>query len=761
MTRRLGLGMRLSVYVLTVLLVLQLLALLFYTAQLDERRRDRIDTAQRVGQNIAVAIDTHLRGIESTSAAVAEALAAQGPIEQPVAGPYLARVIAEYPSLRAIFATDTAGRVVATNGTGLGVDLSTRSYLVALSAGAEKVWSGSLTGLESGEITVAFGRRVGPASSPRGYLIFAFHPERLLTGLALAAAEDSEIVLTDDRGLLLYHSRRPTLEAAERDLSSVPEVRRALAGELVRLSDVALLGVPRYGVVVTVPSVRWAVGYLRPQGPLEEALRDALLGQIALASLALLTAGLLLVGIARRLTRPIGQLAREAAGIAGGERPAILVPASAGVEVQQLGDAMRAMSRAVATREDELRFIAKASEVLGSSLDYRETLRAVARLSVPQIADVCLVDILGPGETGRLEVAYVDERHATAARELAVPRSTPTRNELAEPVLRGEHVLLSEVREEHLRAAAGGDAARLATYSSLGARSVIIVPLVARGAVLGALTLIRASPSSGPYGPADLSLARELARRAATAVENAKLYDDLQNALRTRDEFLASVAHELKTPLTTVKGYSQRLERMLDDGRADPAAIRESLSRIDVATTRMNSSVEELLELARAQLGSTLELVRARVDLVELARAVARDVAGTSSRHAIRVDAPDAGLIVGDWDRPRIERVLQNLLSNAVKYSPDGGEVVVRLRTDGDAAVVEVSDRGIGIPAADLERIFVRFYRGSNVTGRIGGTGIGLTLVRQIVEQHGGNVAVESEPGHGTTFRVRLPLQAV
>lgn len=108
----------------------------------------------------------------------------------------------------------------------------------------------------------------------------------------------------------------------------------------------------------------------------------------------------------------------------------------------------------------------------------------------------------------------------------------------------------------------------------------------------------------------------------------------------------------------------------------------------------------------------------------------------------------------------RRERVLNNLLSNAVKYSPAGGEIVVRVRTDGDEAVLEVTDPGIGIPPADLARIFVRFSRGSNVIGRISGTGIGLTLVRQIVEQHGGVVAVESQLERGTTFRVRLPLAA-
>lgn len=159
------------------------------------------------------------------------------------------------------------------------------------------------------------------------------------------------------------------------------------------------------------------------------------------------------------------------------------------------------------------------------------------------------------------------------------------------------------------------------------------------------------------------------------------------------------------------------------------------------------------------QLGGAPEFDRSPVDLVALARDVAREHAITSGRHSIRVEA-EAESTEGQWDRMRLERVLNNLLSNAAKYSPAGGEIVVRVRTDGDEAVLEVSDSGIGIPPADLARIFVRSSRGSNVIGRISGTGIGLTLVRQIVEQHGGVVAVESELERGTTFRVRLPLAA-
>lgn len=759
MTRRLGLGTRLSVYVLTVLLALQLLALLFYSAQLDDRRQERLENVQSVAQNIAVAIDTHLRDIESTSVAVAEALAVQARIEQPVAGPYLARVIAEYPSLRAIFVTDTAGRVIATNATGLGVDLSTRPYLVTLRGGAEKVWSGSLVGIETGEITVAFGRRIGTAAAARGYLVFAFHPERLLSGLALAGAEDSEIVLTDDRGLVLYDSRRSALTAAERDLSAVTAVQRALRGELVRISDLPLLGEARYGAIVPVPSVDWAVGYLRPQLPFDEALRGALLGQIALASVALVAAGLLLVGSASRLTRPIAQLAREAGGIARGERPAIGVPASAGVEVEQLGDAMHAMSEAVAKREDELRFLAEASAELGSSLNYRETLARVARQALGRLADWCTIDVVENGEIHRVEVAYADpavEQVAHAFATSHAPRLDELEHREARVIRTGRSELVPEVSDETIREYAMGDGERDRLARRISARSTMTVPLLLRGAALGAITFVSTDPVRR-YGPRDLAVAEDLARRAAAAIENSRLYHEVQSALRTRDEFLSAVAHELKTPLTTIKGFSQLLERMVADGRIDPAAFRGTLTRIDLATNRMNSTVEELLDLARTQLGEAPVLERSAVDLAALVREVAADHVSSSGRHSIRVDAV-AEPTVGLWDRTRLERVLHNLLSNAVKYSPAGGEIVVRIGNDADVAVLEVVDHGIGIPPSDLERIFVRFSRGSNVIGRIGGTGIGLTLVRQIVEQHGGLVTFESVLEQGTTFRVRLPL---
>jgi signal transduction histidine kinase len=174
----------------------------------------------------------------------------------------------------------------------------------------------------------------------------------------------------------------------------------------------------------------------------------------------------------------------------------------------------------------------------------------------------------------------------------------------------------------------------------------------------------------------------------------------------------------------------------------------------------MASLIDEMLDAAHLQTGKLLELNRSPTDLAALAETVAEETQRSTTRHTIRVVA-DATALVGHWDEHWLRRVLANLLNNAVKYSPAGGEVVVRVGREDDVAgawaTLAVSDQGVGIPAADRPHLFERFHRGRN-TSRIRGTGIGLTGARQIAEQHGGEIAVASVEGEGSTFTVRLPL---
>ena len=252
-----------------------------------------------------------------------------------------------------------------------------------------------------------------------------------------------------------------------------------------------------------------------------------------------------------------------------------------------------------------------------------------------------------------------------------------------------------------------------------------------------------------------INLNREL-REIAEARDRALA--ELQQLLRARDEFLSSVAHDLKNPLANMKGQAQLVRRRLARaGTMQPEQVLAGLASIDGSATRMGALIDDLLDTARIELGRPMELRRRATDLVALAQHVAAEHQQATESHRIRVQAA-VPTMYGNWDAERLDRVLTNLLNNALKYSPDGGEVLVTIEQEDRAAVLAVRDEGIGVPAADLPHIFERFRRGSNVAGRIGGTGIGLAGVRALVEDHGGTIAVESQEGVGSTFTVRLPL---
>jgi PAS domain S-box-containing protein len=422
-------------------------------------------------------------------------------------------------------------------------------------------------------------------------------------------------------------------------------------------------------------------------------------------------------------------------------------------------------------------FLARASQLLTSSLDYEATLRRLARLAVPELADMCLVDIVDDdGAIQRLAVAHADP--AEEARMARLLGRYPPRPDAAygpPAVLRtGRPELLDDVgmpiEELFPLVAAGRDAAQLELLRRVPFVSRMVVPLVARGRVLGAVMLLSTDPSRR-YGPAELALAEDLAGRAAMAVDNARLYQQAQQSLRAReelerqkDEFLAIISHDLKTPLTGIKGWAQ-MARRLADRLADPGAraVHDAVRTIEQIADRASALIDELMDVARLQKGELLELRREPMDLAALVRDVIDESQQRTDRHVIRLDWP-GGPLEGEWDRARLSRVLDNLLTNAIKYSPDGGTITVALGREehgtGAWAVLSVCDEGVGIPAAEVGRVFERSFRGSNVVGKIDGTGLGLTGARPIVEQHGGTIAVESREGRGSTFTVRLPVHA-
>lgn len=228
-------------------------------------------------------------------------------------------------------------------------------------------------------------------------------------------------------------------------------------------------------------------------------------------------------------------------------------------------------------------------------------------------------------------------------------------------------------------------------------------------------------------------------------------------------EFLADVAHDLRNPLAATKAQAQVMRRRLNANRLERDGLEEGLATIIANSTRMARRIEELTDVAQLRAGHALELMREPVDLVAMTQNAADVYRQATERTNIRVEAADATL-VGLLDANRIERVLDNLLSNAVKYSPLGGPIIVTVTRDTfhgqPGASISVTDQGVGIPDSDLEAVFERFSRGSNVKGRVGGSGIGLAGARTIVEQHGGAITVASTLGQGSAFTVHVPLSA-
>ena len=303
-------------------------------------------------------------------------------------------------------------------------------------------------------------------------------------------------------------------------------------------------------------------------------------------------------------------------------------------------------------------------------------------------------------------------------------------------------------------------------YIARDVRAVMAAPISAAERRVGVLTVW--SPRPPIFVEGDMELLQLVARQSAVIFESRDLLQEVAEARaqaeadRLKDSFLASLSHDLRNPITAVGATAQLLRRRLDRAAPlDPERLRTSIASIETSAKQMADLVDQLLDYARVQMDRPLDLRPEPTDLVELTHRVVLLHEAVSERHHIQFESTETSL-AGMWDQGRLERVLQNLVGNAIKYSPQGGEVTIRVSRDHDTvrdwATVAVHDHGIGIPDGDLPQIFNRFHRASNVRDRIPGTGIGLATARHVVEQHGGRIDVHSEEHRGSTFMVRLPL---
>jgi signal transduction histidine kinase len=401
--------------------------------------------------------------------------------------------------------------------------------------------------------------------------------------------------------------------------------------------------------------------------------------------------------------------------------------------------------------------LAEVGALLSASLDYERTFEQLARLCVRSLADYCLIDVVEDREIRRLTVAHNDLAKEDLLRELR--RRYPVRWDSPHPaaiVLRtGKPLLLADLRDADLRAKCETDD-HYALIRALGTRSVLAVPLTARGQMLGVVTLAWGR-ANRRYGQADLELVEDVARRAAAVIDNARLYLASQEAVRMRSEFLTVASHELNTPLTSLTLAIQHMRHVTAGGsRMDPQAMQRQLELLSRQGTRLSRLVADLLDVSRLE-AKRLPLQFTEVDLGALVREVVTrfDVDLTRARCPVSVAIQGDRPITGRWDRSLIDRVVTNLLANAIKFGA-GEPIELVVGAHHDIATVSVRDHGIGIEPGGLGRIFHRFERA--VSGRnYGGLGLGLYISRQIVEEHGGVIRCESRVGVGSTFVVELP----
>jgi PAS domain S-box-containing protein len=397
------------------------------------------------------------------------------------------------------------------------------------------------------------------------------------------------------------------------------------------------------------------------------------------------------------------------------------------------------------------RFLAEATLALSASLDYETALNAVSRLAVPTLADCCCVHVIEDGAMRLVGVAHADRHTATWANELAHWYSAESDVSVDVGRAIGPEVI-TECRDEMLPHAVLSPA-HAAVWRAMFVRSYVVAPLRARGRLLGAIHLMMGE-SGRSFAQADLAFVEDLARRAAIAVDNALLYRQAQEAAVSRESFLTIASHELRTPLTTLSLAVQQLVRwpMTQSSQATWTPV---VRKIDRATKRMTFLAEDLVNFARMK-GTRLQLSGLDdVDLVKIVEDMIEDMEDEISRSGSKLTVHASGPAVGHWERRRLEQVITNLLTNAVKFGAHQPIVIDIEAAEGDCVRLRVTDHGIGIPPHDQTRIFEPFQRA--VSDRhYGGFGLGLWIVRQLVEAHGGTISVRSEPG-STTFTVELP----
>ena len=757
MTRRpWKLRTRLALALLIVVGPIAALLLLSHIEGLQEQRRSQVENFQAIGDTLRANVDSFVRDLESLTFAASVGLAGNDVPSQASAGAYLANLRSTYGNLRALFVTNLAGTVIASDSGELnGRLLADRPYVSALREGAETVWTSGTIGAEEGRITTIHGRVINsPDGEPIAYLFVTLYPTQLTTRLPDDLPSDSNVSLIDDDGMLLF-STNPGDEPVT-DVSASPVFSEAQQRGSVLIESAAspVDSGERYGAFLRVPRTNWVLGFTRPaeviDGPFESRLRRDL---VVMSLLVIGGVGFMLI-VASKLSRPLSSLAGTADAIARGEQPVVPIDA-ADADVLKLERAMWQMSQAINQREENLlsqtrdvETLERVGETLATELDFDDAVTSIS-VAAMQLTQARAVGIY-----------YLEHEEAPELQLLGIVggKTFPMSHDdpLVRRTMRGEVLDITEI-------GVFPGALPPPPFESGGAvHSFLGIPIRSRfGDVHGGLFLVH--DKQGAFTDRHRLLATGLARRASIVVENARLYsqaraqqEELRQASMQKSEFIGMMSHELRTPITTIYGGARLLNSKRES--LDQESFDGMLQSIEQEAERLYRLVENLLTLAKTDLYEGLDM-----DVISLGPIVDQAVRQFSNRHPGRPVkasvAKDVPLVMGE--AAYLHQVLNNLISNADKYSPAGKPIDIAVSSRGDTVTVKVMDRGAGVKPGELEMIFESFYRSKTTSKQAGGKGLGLTVCKRLIEAMNGTIWVRNRRGGGLEACFSLPAAVI
>jgi signal transduction histidine kinase len=417
-----------------------------------------------------------------------------------------------------------------------------------------------------------------------------------------------------------------------------------------------------------------------------------------------------------------------------------------------------------ARREREAGFLDRATQLFNSTFQLDAVFQLVTQMATEVLGESCTIFLKEEGQAYLTPVATYHRDSAVREARWQILRGNLIRigdpsSRVGQAATDGRPRLVKDARQE----------GPLQNAEALRISSLIAVPILVRGKILGVLATSLTSPSR-QFTEADLRVAMELADRAGLAIENSRLYAQeqrlreqlealnrrLEEVNQLKSEFVTVVSHELRTPLTSITGYME----LLIEGQMGPltAAQRQCLGTVKRNADRLVELIDDLLDISRIEAGK-VELKRTTLDLAHLIQEVATTLRPQIEARGQRLTLELAAALPTAWgDAKRVGQILTNLLSNAHKYTPPGGCITVTAEGEAGRVRIDVHDTGIGLSPEDQARLFTKFFRAQHaMTREVGGTGLGLAITRSLVELHGGAIAVTSTPGQGSTFSVTLP----